>query len=634
MSKLSLIYNLYKNQGGKYLLYRTAYELASKTGILKVKFPSRPSIKQFISLDDWRKSRPAFFFNTKADLQFEKQPNPILKEKFEQFRTGNILYFNETYTHVGSPIDWLTNTSTGHRYSNKIHWTAIDDFSTEAGDIKYVWEKSRFSFFIDLIRYDYHFDKDCGELVFSTLDSWIEANPLNQGPNYKCSQETSLRLLHWIFALYYYADHKSLTDVRFGRIMHSIYWQLHHVRKNISFSRICVRNNHAITEVMILFFSGLLFPFMPDTIKWKSEGKKWLEEEIAYQVYNDGTFLQFSHNYERVLMQLLTWSQILGVIHGEKFSETFLSRSRAVVDYIRTVIDPDSGKLPNYGANDGALFFRLNDNTYRDYRPQLNALYFANYGKPLLPMHSEDIHWLSGSHFSFQPTVDTFLKKAIGIFSNGGIYTIRDAHSFTFIKCASYNDRPSHADGLHMDLWYQGQNVLRDPGTFKYNTNAELTSYFTGTRSHNTVTLGDYDQMRKAQRFIWFDWTEAITASLVEDEEYIIFNGAINAFQYLKKGIVHHRVVRKKKNASQWIIEDLLNDTAGHQMKQWWHPGPSFFDHFSIKAFDELGNEITAHHTPGHYSHNYGVIESTHDICFVSKGNKINTHISLNESTN
>ena len=47
----------------------------------------------------------------------------------------------------------------------------------------------------------------------------------------------------------------------FKRIINSIYWQIDHVYKNINFSRKTVRNNHAITETLSLYLSGLLFPF-------------------------------------------------------------------------------------------------------------------------------------------------------------------------------------------------------------------------------------------------------------------------------------------------------------------------------------------------------------------------------------
>ncbi len=36
----------------------------------------------------------------------------------------------------------------------------------------------------------------------------------------------------------------------------------------------------------------------------KAHGKYWFEQEIAYQVYADGSFLQFSMNYHRVVVQL------------------------------------------------------------------------------------------------------------------------------------------------------------------------------------------------------------------------------------------------------------------------------------------------------------------------------------------
>ena len=33
---------------------------------------------------------------------------------------------------------------------------------------------------------------------------WIDKNPVNCGPNWKCSQEISLRVMNWVFAIYFY----------------------------------------------------------------------------------------------------------------------------------------------------------------------------------------------------------------------------------------------------------------------------------------------------------------------------------------------------------------------------------------------------------------------------------------------
>src|SRR5690606_29270908 len=117
------------------------------------------------------------------------------------------------------------------------------------------------TFLLTLIRYDFHFEKDNGEFVFSQIEDWIEKNPVNKGPNWKCSQEISLRLFNWCYALAFYKNSSALTEDRWNKIQSVIYWSFHHVYHHINFSRIAVRNNHAITETLCLALSEMLFPF-------------------------------------------------------------------------------------------------------------------------------------------------------------------------------------------------------------------------------------------------------------------------------------------------------------------------------------------------------------------------------------
>ena len=171
---------------------------------------------------------------------------------------------------------------------------------------------------------------------------------------------------------------------------------------------------------------------------------------------------------------------------------------------------------------------------------------------------------------------DDYTNENVSSYPYGGIYSGREDDTFTFIKCASYKDRPSHADNLHLDIWYKGQNLMRDAGTYKYYTDSNLMSYFTGSRSHCTVTLDDHDQMLKGQRFIWFNWTDSATANWVEEADRIIFSGRINAFQHLEKNIMHQREIQKIKGLPDWCITDEVNKNDGYVMRQWWHPSPEF----------------------------------------------------------
>src|SRR5690606_315223 len=142
---------------------------------------------------------------------------------YESYKNGEFEYFSHLKIKIGDDYDWITNPDSGYKYKLD-HWLDIDDYNVANGDIKYVWEPSRFSHLYSIIRYDYHFETDCSKEVFTKIIDWIDKNGINVGPNYKCSQEISLRVLNWVFALNYYKNSKFLTAEVFNKIQHSIYW--------------------------------------------------------------------------------------------------------------------------------------------------------------------------------------------------------------------------------------------------------------------------------------------------------------------------------------------------------------------------------------------------------------------------
>ena len=569
MNKLQQIAQLYQNMGGRYFAFRMWYELKKRSGLLKRQFPVNPISQSFITLSEWRQNAAPFFFRSREALKLEKVHDERLKEDAQRILDGQIQFFSHEWKKLGRDYDWLTNPDTGYRYDISQHWSEVADLSREAGDIKFTWEKSRFSYLYTIIRYDYHFDEDHSDFVFGEITDWIEKNPINQGPNYKCSQETSLRILNWTFALYFYRYSSYLTEDVFQKMMHSIYWQIRHVRSNIHFSRISVRNNHAITETLALYLTALLYPFLPGSEERKRKGKAWFEEEIAYQIYEDGTFLQFSMNYHRVVIQLLTWAIGLAERNGEQYADVVYERAYKSLDFLYQCQEESSGWLPNYGSNDGALFFKLSQDNYRDYRPQLDALHQMLTGEGLYATGFEDNGWYGVTVQRFAP-----LMKRTGLIAYpvSGYYLMRESETLTFIHCGNYKDRPAQADNMHVDVWYKGENVLLDGGSYKYNTEADVVRYFMGTESHNSVMLGNNDQMLKGGRFIWYFWSQGAKAALDETDEIFVFEGQVNAFRQLGKDIVHIRRVEKKKGLPCWTIVDQIRNTPPYvTLRQLWH---------------------------------------------------------------
>lgn len=619
-NKLKRVADFIQNMGWRYIGFRLWHVFQVKSGVFKKKFPANVPVKHFITLEAWRAAHIPFLIASREALEIPKHINGVLASRFRESVKNNITFFNSQQLQLQQVTQWSVNPSNGYAYDMTKHWSQIADLSVEAGDIKFVWEKARFSYLYDILRYDYHSGTDQAAFVFNEIEDFIDNNPINLGPQYKCSQEISLRVLNWTYALHYYKNSAVLTAPLFDKIMNAMYWQLRHVRHNIHFARIAVRNNHAITECLMLYLSGLLFPFMPETAAWSKAGKTWFEQEVAHQIYEDGTFLQYSMNYHRVVVQLLTWAVRLNDLNGLRYCESIYQKAQASLEFLDACMDKTSGTLPNYGSNDGALFFKFTDLDYRDYTSQLDDLRMALNGTAL--HHSESFAWYG----MYNTQIITQEQNKLNSFHNGGYYIINEPATKTFLRCGAYKDRPAQADNLHLDIWHQGVNYLWDCGSYKYNTEEKYLKHFSGTAGHNTVTVNGQDQMLKGSRFIWFYWIKKVRATLLKNTDLFEFNGCIEAFRQLGT-VSHNRQVTKKPHLTQWNITDTLTKARKDTMVQHWHVNPAVFEKITFTAVAGDGTTLTPVVEEKWYSSYYGVKEKSIAISFATLSDTMHTKV-------
>jgi hypothetical protein len=603
--------------GWRYVVFRLWYEVTLRSGLLAMRFPVRPTFRKWIELDDWRTSSPPFLIGDRSTFEIIPERSESLQFEAQRILGGEIQFFYGEWKQVNN--QWLKNFDTGFQYDPKIHWTLIPDFSATIGDIKYVWEPSRFLFLQTILRYDLAFDKDHSEWVFSKIENWIDQNPINCGPNYRCSQEISIRLFNWIYALYFYQNSTELTNERFNKIIWSIYWQARHVRSNIHFSRIAVRNNHAITETLALYVVGTLFPFFAESSEWKKRGKSWFEQEILFQVFPDGGYLQYSFNYQRVVAQLLTLGLTLARKHGHPIASQVLDRAQQTVRLMLSCQDTESGQLPNYGANDGSLFFRWSDHPFSDYRPALDDLHRVLTGSGLYQNLSPNAWWGSVQLGSYGMQAVAISEGAL-TFPDAGLFVYRAQHMHAMIVCPQLKARPSQADHLHLDVWLNGENILIDGGAYRYNTEPKLKEYFFGTESHNTVMIAEYDQMKKGPRFVWLNWTKVTNAGWVGSNTFLAEIICFEQLGYVK----HERRIEFTANTNI-VIEDKVTGKGKLPMRQLWHkPVQKVID---ASAVGEAGESIVVQSVDAKYSPTYGQLGPCTQFEFVTNGHRIRTHL-------
>jgi len=443
----------------------------------------------------------------------------VLTEADELLR-GRASYFSVHARDIGNPPDWFFNPFQNNRHPQPtIHWSKIKEFSADAGDIKIIWEMSRFTWAAVFARaWRISGDPRYLSALQHWIEDWWESNPPNLGPNWMCGQEASIRLMNLLLAL---------RIVGLGETTGTgllTFVESHCQRVDLTtFYAIAQDNNHATTEAAGLFVGGTWLARRGERgaqsrgRRWAAKGRELLESRVSRLILPDGSFSQHSLTYHRMMLDTLsiaeTWRQHLGDV---PFSSDFYSRAAAAARWLGTIIDPGSGDGPNLGANDGTRTYCLDASTYRDFRPclQLASLLFLS--RPALEPGpwDESAAWLGISNRDF---VRPWVKDLCSAFFPDGGYGIMRNRSgaFALLRAPTGRFRPVHADALHLDLWWNGKNLFRDGGTYSYagGTAAESLSSVVG---HNAHEFDGRDQMLRISRFLYGGWVQVDGESAIK----------------------------------------------------------------------------------------------------------------------
>jgi hypothetical protein len=456
---------------------------------------------------------------------------------------GKIKAFSSIELDYGSPINWNYNPITKAEISKKLKWYMIPDFNAESGDIKAVWEASRFTHFFFFTRaYLITKEKKYYDAFSEQLESWIEGNKYSYGANYKCGQEAALRMINALIA---YSIFKScgfdnqLDKENLFKLVEGSYKK---VTSNFFYAHKCIKNNHTLSELTGLIIGA----WCSDDARRLEKAYKLLDKEIEKQFLSDGGYVQYSFNYQRFALQIMEC--ILKIsnktkVHIADSSKELIKKSTMLMYQMQD----DTGDVPNYGSNDGALIFPVTSCDYRDFRPVLNTLHVLYEGKRLYDAGDYDEELLWFVEASIDKTYVSKIKKVSSGYRESGFYSLRHEGGFLMTVLQDFRTRPAQMDQLHIDIWHKGKNILCDSGTYSYAT--ELGKLLALTAAHNTLKVDGKEQMKKHGPFLIYDWTKA--KGIESSEEY--FKGSMIS----KNGYSHTRII--KQQIDGYLINDRVN---------------------------------------------------------------------------
>lgn len=555
----------------KFWLLHTAWRLGA-VNCLRV-----AAYKACVKLGVYRKRMPIGQLSTFGDTLRAAEPRldavgfadpEALLGKAERLLRGELEYFGAHWWNVGSPPDWFLDPWTGKRWSARLHWSETDEFALGL-DIKSIWEPSRFEWAVLLARaYSLTADRTFLDTLCSWLDSWVQENPLNAGPNWKCGQETSIRLLRLLEAL----NHIDCSHIDSKPLVVFIAAHLERIAATLSYA-LGQDNNHGTSEAAALFVGGHWLRVRGSNSeigdlgqRMARLGERQLNERVERLVSQDGTFSQYSLNYHRLFLDTMSvvevWSRRFNLSSPLRSCEGLL---HAACDWLYSMVDPATGDAPNIGGNDGALLLISPATSFRDYRPTLQlagCLFRSERAYPAGPWDDACRAWgVEPSEFGYR---DRRQKSAV--FMPGGFITLvaADGRSRAVLRVPSFRFRPSQADALHLDLWAGSKNVVRDAGTYSYNADRCTHNYFSGVEGHSTCQFDSHDQMPRIGRFLFARWLECdevpeIVCHETEQEVTVSYTDFT--------GCRHRRKVSER--SSQWIVADEVHGFSQQAVIRW-----------------------------------------------------------------
>lgn len=523
-----------------------AYRLGVKTGTHPV-FWIRPAV-----------SAAGEFFSNGRHGPVGVQATPV-------WRSAPWAFGREVGPPSTTPPDWHANILTGERVSEADQrWDRIPSFSNTFGDIKAVWEASRFDWVLSFAQAARAGDSEALPRLNAWLQDWVEQNPPYRGPNWMCGQEASIRVARLVLGARILGGMQSVAPALESLIL----THLRRIKPTTGYAR-GQDNNHGTSEAMGLFMGGLWLArtsadprIRRECARYAAAGRKLAEDRVRKLIFADGGFAQYSMVYHRLMLDSLSLMELWRRDWAANpFSDRFMRSARAATEWLEHFVDCASGDVPNLGSNDGAWLLPLGPASVRDFRPSValaSTLYGHGSALAAAPSARGILDWLGLSSATGSQPVS--LSSGSRLFPESGLAALTSGPIRVFLRFPTYRYRPHQADALHLDLWVQSHNLLCDAGTFSYA--CEGWSYYPSTAAHNTVEFDGRDQMPRLGRFLYGEWSRTEGLSLSSD--------CVSASYTDHRGAKHERTVLVKE--TEIVVTDKMSGAFEYAILRWHLP--------------------------------------------------------------
>jgi len=464
---------------------------------------------------------------------------------------------------------WSTDPASGKAWPRDQYCFSIPyRHSDDMGDVKYVWEVNRLQY-LQAIAALAVLDKndDLRRFCTSEIESWIDNNPPYKGVAWASGIELSCRLVSLIVVITLLGD-DAFTATQREKICSTLvahgYWLYRYP------SRYSSANNHLVAEAAGLFLLGMLAPWIPQSQKWASYGRRIILTEVERQILADGVGAEQSPTYLAFVLEWLVLCAFIMKHSDQIVPPRIIERLEKAGEYLWWITDA-CGNQPRIGDDDEGrvLFAQLDSAKY------ICAVIgcvggFLEKDEIAPPVDVPGL-WQTLTRTN-APTGE--VKRGVKCFATGGYTVVREVSASNeymlvmdhgplgYLSIAAHG----HADTLSIWLHVNGRPVIVDAGTYLYHSGKQWRDHMRGTLAHNTLSINREDSSTIAGAFNWSNKAEANLNEIVLSDDDTRITAEHDGYTE-KYGVKH---VRKIVATSSGVIEVrdiLLGANADHPVE-------------------------------------------------------------------
>lgn len=442
--------------------------------------------------------------------------------------------------------------------------------------------------------------------------------------------EAGLRADYWVRAMALFADSPFITGDVKEKFFSALSVHAKHLAENPK-KGFSIKSNWGVME-----YTGLyVLSHILKNSEYKETSVHFLKLALHTQIHDDGMQWEASPMYhDEVLAAYLEVLRVAKLYGDEPFAEEEkqIIRNMAHATFKRTY--PNHHQLMT-GDSD--------DTDVRDLLSQAAVIFgdkvlkFAGFTK--LDFEGAWLFGVKGIE-DYEKLETSVIPAGLISLPESGEAILRNSYNedsdFLYFRNGSLGGGHGHQDKLHIELWFNGEQILRDGGRYTYK-DVEERYMLKGAKAHNVPIINNSEYAASNDSWIYKKLPPSLSNIFIKKGDFLLFEGVHCG--YMESGVLlRRRVVAPKSDII--IISDEIIGNKDNVLSQHFNfaenirlkkennmiIGKGDKCEFVIKSFDERG-EVAQDIIKSPVSRHYNQIEESEALKIDTEGSYFLTTI-------